>query len=84
MNDSQPADELSTKILHLWATLDTNATINIVHVTPLNRTELCENVVFLNSRSSLTLLMNNPLTANELPTKIILFESEAGHRRNHK
>ena len=38
------ADELPTKILHLWAKLDTDATINIV--TPLNRTELCENVVF--------------------------------------
>ena len=28
--------------------------------------------------------MNDPHTANELPTKIISFGGEAAHRRNHK
>ena len=28
--------------------------------------------------------MNDPQTADELPTKIILFVGEAAHRRNHK
>ena len=32
-------------LFHLWASLDTDATIN--EVTPLNRAELCEIVVFL-------------------------------------
>ena len=33
------------KILHLWARLEKGATIN--EITPLNRTELRESVVFL-------------------------------------
>ena len=80
-------------LLHLWARQDTDATIN--EVTPLNRAQLCESVFFfflllfiyfffIHSQSSLTLLMNDPQTADELPTKIILFVGEAAHRRNHK
>ena len=69
-------------LLHLWARLHTDATIN--EVTPLNRAELCESVVFLHSQSSLTVLMNDPQTADEMPTKIITFVGEAAHRRNHK
>ena len=82
MNDSHTADELPTKIIHFSARLDTDATINEVIL--LNRTELCESVVFLHSRSILTMLMNDSQTADELPTKIISFVGEAGHRRNHK
>ena len=59
-----------------------DATIN--EVTPLNRTELCESVVFLHSQIILTLLMNDSQTADELPTNIISSVGEAGHRRNHK
>ena len=70
------------KLLHLWAGLHTDGTIN--EVTPLNRAELCESVVFLHSQSSLTVLMNDPQTVDELPTKIISFVGEAGERRNHK
>ena len=70
------------KLFHLWARLDTDATIN--EITPLNRTELRESVVFLHSQSSLTVLMNDPQTAEELPTKIITYVGEAAHRRNHK
>ena len=70
------------KLFHVWAKLDTDATTN--EVTPLNRAELCESVVFLHSQSILTMLMNDSQTADELPTKIILFVGEAGHRRNHK
>ena len=68
----------------MWARLHTDATIN--EVTPLNRAELCENVhcTFSTSQSSLTVLMNDPQTADELPTKIIAFMGEAGHRRNHQ
>ena len=43
MNDLQTADELPTQNIHLWARLNTDATIN--EVIPLNRTELCESVV---------------------------------------
>ena len=77
MNGSKTADELLTKLFHLWARLDTDATIN--EVTPLNRAELCESVVFLHSQSILTMLMNNSQTADELSTKYILFVGEAGH-----
>ena len=70
------------KLFHLWARLDTEATIN--EVIPLNRAELCERVVFLHSQSILTMLMNDSQTADEVPTKIISIVGEAGHRRNHK
>ena len=53
-------------------------------ITPMNRAELCESVVFLHSQSILTLLMNDSQTADELPTKIISFVGEVGHRRIHK
>ena len=43
------------KLIHLWARLHTDATIN--EVIPLNRAELCESVVFLHSQSSLSVLM---------------------------
>ena len=57
------------KLFHLWARLHTKATVN--EETPLNRAELCEIVgFFLHSQSSLTVLMNDPQTADELPTKI--------------
>ena len=65
------------KLLHLWARLDTDATIN--EVTPLNRAELCERVVFQNSQSSPTVLMNYPQIADELPTKRITFVAEIAH-----
>ena len=70
------------KLFHLWARLDTHATIN--EVTPLNRAELCKSVVFLHSQSILIMLIHDSQTADELPTKIISFVGEAGHRRNHK
>ena len=70
------------KLFYLWARLDTDATIN--EETPFNRAELCESVVFLHSQSILTMLMNDSKTADELPTKIISFVGEDGHRRNHK
>ena len=70
------------KLFHLWARLHTDATIT--EVIPLNRTELCKNVVFLHSEIILTMLMNDSQTADELPTEIISFVGEAGHRRNHK
>ena len=79
MNDPETADELPTEI-HLWARQYTGATIN--EVTHLNLAELCESVVFLHNQSSLTLLINDPQTADKLPTKIISFVGEAGHRRN--
>ena len=77
MNDPQTADEN----YYFWERLDTDATIN--EVTPLNRAELCECVVFLHSQSSLTVLMNDPQTADELPTKSIIFVGKTAHRRNH-
>ena len=55
-----------------------------IEVPPLNRAELCESVVFLHSHSSLTVLMNDPQTADKLPTKIISFVGEAEEKRNHK
>ena len=70
------------KLFHLWARLDTVETIN--EVIPLNRTKLCESVVFLHSQSILTMLMNDSQTADELPTKIISFVDEAGQTRNNK
>ena len=70
------------KLLHLWARLHTDTTIN--EVTHLNRAEWCERVAFLYSQSSLTVLMNDPQTANELPKKIISFVGEAGPRRINK
>ena len=70
------------KLFHLWARLDTDGTIN--EVPPLNRAALCESVVFLHRRSILTMHMNDSQTADELPTKIISFVGEVGHRRNHK
>ena len=85
-NYSDYAHELFTdcqrKLFHLWARLDIDATIN--EVTPLNRAELCESVVFLHSRRILTMLMNDSQTADESLAKIISFVGEAGHRRNHK
>ena len=66
MNDPQTADELPTKLFHLWARLHTNATVN--EVTHLNRAELCESLVFLHSQSILTMLINDSQTADELPT----------------
>ena len=70
------------KLFHLWARLDTDVTIN--EITPLNCPELRESVVVLHSQSSLTVLMNDPQTADKLPTKIITFVGEAAHRRKHK
>ena len=70
------------KLFNLWARLHTDATIN--EVIPLNRAELFESVVFLHSQSILIMLTNESQTADELPTKIISFVGEAGHRRNHK
>ena len=70
------------KLFHLWARLEGEGTIN--EITPLNRAELCESVVFLHSQSSLSVLMKDPQTADELPTKTISFVGEAGERRNHK
>ena len=81
-NDSKTAEELPTKLYHLLARLDTDATIN--EGTLLNPAELCESVVFLHSPSILTMLINDSQTADELPTKIISFMCEAGLRRNHK
>ena len=82
MNDSKTADELPTKLYHLLARLDTDATIN--EGTLLNPAELCESVVFLHSPSILTMLIKDSQTADELPTKIISFVGEAEHRRNHE
>ena len=70
------------KLLQLWARLHTDATIN--EITPLNHGTLSESVVFLHRQRSLTVLMNDPQTADELPTKTISFVGEAGERRNHK
>ena len=70
------------KLFHLCARLETDATMN--EVTPLNRAEFCESVVFLHSQIILTMLMQDSHTADELPTKFISFVCEAGHRRNHK
>ena len=47
--------------------LNTVSTIN--EVTPLNRAELCESVVFWHSQSILTILMYDSQTADELPNK---------------
>ena len=65
MNYPQTADELPTKVISLLTRLHRDATE--IEVTALNRAELCESVVFLYSQSSLTVLMNNPQTADELP-----------------
>ena len=81
MNHRQPTN-CRRKLFHLWARLDTEATIN--EIIPLNRAELCERVVFLHSQSILTMVMNDSQTADEGPTKIISFVGEARHRRNHK
>ena len=70
------------KLFHFWVRLHTDATIN--EVISLNRAVLWESVVFLHSQSILTVLMNDSHTDDELPTKIISFVGEAGHRRNHK
>ena len=70
------------KLFHLWARLEREGTIN--EVTPLNRAELRESVVVLHSHSSLIVVMNDPQTADELPTKIIAFVVKAAHRRNNK
>ena len=70
------------KLLHLLARLHTDATIN--KVTPLNRAELSESVVLIYSQSSLTVLMNDPKIADEMPTNIISFVGEAGKRKDHK
>ena len=51
-------------LFHLWARLQTDATIN--EVIPLYRAELFESVVFLHSHSILTMLMNDSQTADEL------------------
>ena len=79
MNNSQTAGELR-QLFPLWARLDTDAAI--IEVTPLNRTELCESVVFLHCQSILTMLMNDSQTAGELP-KIISFVGEAAYSRSH-
>ena len=70
------------KLFYLWARLHTDATIN--ELIPLNRTELCESVVFLHRWSNMTMLMNDSQIADELQKKIISFVGRAGHRRNHK
>ena len=80
MNDLQTADELPTKLFHLWARLHTDAAVN--EVMPLNRAESWESVVSLHSQSSMSVLMNDPQTADELSTEIISFVGEAAHRRN--
>ena len=82
INDPETADELPTKLFHSWARLHTDTTIN--EIMPLNREELFESVVFLHSRSILTMLINDSQTADVLPMKIISFVCEAGHRRNHQ
>ena len=70
------------KLFHLWVRLHTDATI--IEVIPMNRVELFERVVVLHSQIILTMFINDSHTADELPTKIISFVGEAGHRRNHK
>ena len=81
-NDPQTADELPTKIITFVGEAGHNATIN--EITPLIRAELRGSVFLLHSQSSLTVLMNEPQTADELPTKVIKFVGAAGHRLNHK
>ena len=82
LNDSQTADELPTKIIsfvgeawdrrkHKWNN-------------SLNSAKLRKSVIFIHSLSGLTVLMNDPQTDDEFPTKIITFLGEAGHRRNHE
>ena len=58
----------------MWARLQREGSIN--EITPLNRAELRESVVFLHCHNNLTVLMNDPQTADELPTKIITFVCE--------
>ena len=82
MNDSQTADELPTKIITFVGEAGHRRNHN--EVTPLTRAELRESLVYLHSQSSLTVLMNDPQTADELSTKIITFQGEVAHRCNHK
>ena len=82
MNDPQTSDGLPTKII--------SSAGEAAHRHNRKRTNVSESrrivrkCSFLHSQSSLTVLMNIPRTADELPTKIISFVGEAGHRRNHK
>ena len=48
MNDPESADELPTKIISFVGEAAQDATIN--EVIPVNRTELCESVVFTQSK----------------------------------
>ena len=80
MNDRLPTN-CRQNLFRLWARLQTDATINEVIL--LIRTELFESVIFVHSQSIVTMLMNDSQTADELPTNIITFVGEAGHRRNH-
>ena len=64
------------KLFHLWAGLHTEPTINTV--IPLNRTEFRKSVVILHSP---TVLMNDPQTADELPTKSITFVGNSSESR---
>ena len=61
------------KLFHLRASHAIDAIIN--EITPPNRAGLHESVVF--TQCSLTMLMNDSQTADELPTKIISFVGEA-------
>ena len=58
MNDPQTADELPTKIISFVGEAGERRNHN--EITPLNRAELSESVVFLHSQSILTLLVNDP------------------------
>ena len=80
MNYPQTADELPTKIISFVDETAQRRNATEIEVTPLNRAEFCESVVFLQGQSSLTVLMNDPQIADEF----FSFEGEAGHRRNHK
>ena len=68
MNDTQTVDELPTKIIIFEDEAAQRRNATEIEVTPMNRAELCESIVFLHSQSSLTVLMNDPQTADELPT----------------
>ena len=81
-NDSKTADELPTKISSFVG--ESGHRRNQKWSNSQNLAELCETVVFLHRPSILTMLMNNSQTADELPTKIISFAGEDGHRRSHK
>ena len=82
IKDSQTADELPTKIISFVGEAEHRRNHKWSNSSESRR--IVRKCSFVHSQSSLTVLMNDPQSADEMPKKNISFVGEDAHRRNHE